>query len=174
MAKSKKDKKGWIVLSRSLLDSAIWNTDEPHNDKSAWIDLLLMVNHEDGQVITRKGEVIKVPRGSTFTSIRKLSERWGWSKGKVLRYIKTLTEAQMVTQVGITSGTLLSLVNYDNFQGRRDTDGYADGYADGNAGGTRTTMNNNEQQRKNKRASAPPSLEDKFAAIERFARKEES
>lgn len=173
MAKSKKDKKGWIVLSRSLLDSAIWNTDEPHNDKSAWIDLLLMVNHEDGQVITRKGEVIKVPRGSTFTSIRNLAERWGWSQGKVLRYIKTLTEAQMITHIGRTNGTLLSLVNYDNFQGRRNTDGSADGSTDGSTNGRRTTMYNNEKQ-KNKRASAPPSLEDKFAAIERFARKEGS
>lgn len=170
MAKSKKNSAGWVVLSRSLLNSNIWKMDEPHNYKSAWIDLILMVNHEDGEIITRKGEVIKVPRGSTFTSIRKLAERWGWSAGKVLRYLETLSEAQMITQTGTHSGTLLSLVNYSNYQGRRNTDGHADGNADGNAGGRRTTMNNNEQQRRTRRGNAPLSTQETIEALERWAK----
>ena len=171
MAKSKKNSAGWVVLSRSLLNSNIWKMDEPHNYKSAWIDLILMVNHEDGEIITRKGEVVKVPRGSTFTSIRKLAERWGWSAGKVLRYLETLTEAQMITQTGTRSGTLLSLVNYSNFQGRRNTDGYTDGNTDGNTGGRRTTMNNNEQQRRTTRARAPVPMDVTMEAVDKWIEK---
>lgn len=170
MAKNKKNSAGWVVLSRSLLNSNIWTTEEPHNSKSAWIDLILMVNHEAGQIITRKGEVVKVPRGSTFTSIRKLAERWHWSTGKVIRYLETLTEAQMITQTSTTSGTLLSLVNYNEFQSPRNTNRNTDKDADGNTDGIRTTMNNNEQQRK-KRASAPLSTQETIEALKKWASK---
>ena len=170
MAKSKKDKAGWIVLSRSLLESSIWTTDEPHNTKSAWIDLLLMVNHEDGEIITRFGKVVKIPRGSTFTSIRKLAERWKWSDTKVRRYLDTLTGAHMIEHSGDQTGTLISLVNYENFQGQRRALDRALDRAVDRAVDRRTTMNNNEQQN-NKRSRAPVSMKDTMKALDEWARK---
>jgi hypothetical protein len=38
---------GWIAIDRKLLDSLIWNDDEPFNKRAAWIDLLMMANYED-------------------------------------------------------------------------------------------------------------------------------
>jgi hypothetical protein len=39
---------GWIKLYRKLWDDEIWDDElEPHNKRSAWIDLLMMANHED-------------------------------------------------------------------------------------------------------------------------------
>ena len=171
MAKSKKDKAGWIVLSRSLLESSIWTKNEPHNYRSAWIDLLLMVNHEDGEIITRQGKVVKIPRGATFTSIHNLAIRWHWSDSKVRRYLDTLTDAQMIKRTGEQTGTLISLINYDNFQGARRADDRAVDRSGDRSLDRRTTMNNNEQQ-KNKRAHArPATMDETVEALKRWAEK---
>lgn len=126
-------KNGWIMLYRDLLDSAIWTSDIPFDERSAWIDLLLIVNHKDGQVFTKQKGCIDVPRGSTLTSIRKLAERWHWSPNRVRRYLDTLRHMKMVevdTQSDTRSGTLLTVVKYDDFQVRPHTHGYTNGYTD--------------------------------------------
>ena len=170
MAKSKKDKAGWVIISRSILESSIWTSSEPFSGRDAWIDLILTVNHEDREIITRSGEVVKIPRGATWTSIRKLMNRWHWSSGKVRRYLGTLTGAQMITLNGTPDGTLLTLVNYSNFQGPRHTERNAERLADGHTGGIRTTMNNNEQQKNNRSGARPVSMADTIAALERYAK----
>lgn len=165
--------KGWIKLSRGLLDSTVWNVQEPFTIRDAWIDLLLSVNFEDKEMVTKHGNVIKIPRGSMFTSIKHLADRWHWSPNKVRRQTKMLKNLGMITMSGTADGTLLTVVKYRDFQDGRRADGTADGTSDGTTDGTRLKKEKNDKERK-KRASAPPSLEDKFAAIERFARKEES
>lgn len=173
MGKSKKGKSGWITLSRDILESDIWNSDEPFNQRSAWIDLIFMVNWEDKTLITRHNTIVKVARGSTFTSIPHLASRWRWSLNRVRRYLKLLSDLEMITYSGTADGTMISLVNYRKYQDAWRADGTANGTANGTADGTRLKEYKEIKERK-KRASAPPSLEDKFAAIERFARKEES
>ena len=159
MAKSKKDTKGWVKISRTILDNFLWTSEKPFDDRSAWIDLILLMNHEDGAFQTKRGEIVKVPRGSHFTSIRKLAERWHWSKSRVDRYIGTLIDAKMVTQSRTQSGTLLNLVNYSNYQGRKDTDRDTDRDTDD----TRTRT----KELKNKRNSMPLSPSEKMEAMRR-------
>lgn len=114
--------KGWVKLDRSILDHSIW-TSEPFSRGQAWIDLILIVNHEDKEIFY-KGKLITVRAGSTITSVRKLSERWGWSHGKTTRFLKALQDADMVrTQNVPPNGTALSLVNYGKFQGQRSANG---------------------------------------------------
>lgn len=169
-----KNDKGWVKISRDLLDSAMWQRETPFEERSAWIDLILMVNHEDGEVFDKKGNVVNVPRGSCYTSIRKLADRWHWSTGKVLRYFDSLKKAKMITQTGTQTGTLVSLVNYDKFQGQRNTGGRADGIAPdrtpGRADGIRT-RNKEIEEEKNTRVGARqhrrnPTMAEKMAAIE--------
>ena len=74
-----KDKHGWVKISRDILNNILWLSEEPFDVRSAWIDLILMVNHEDAEFLTRRGEIVKIPRGSTLTSIRKLSLRYSSS-----------------------------------------------------------------------------------------------
>lgn len=167
MAKSKKDP-GWIMLGRSILDSEIWNSSEPFDYRSAWIDLILMVNYEDKQFITRHNEVIDIKRGSTFTSIQHLCDRWRWSKGKVRRYITLLKKLGMIEFCGSADGTLLTLVNYRKFQDRRHTDGPADGPPDGPADGPRLKEYKERKERK-KRASAPLSTAETIEALKKWA-----
>ena len=158
---------GWVKIYRSLFDDPLW-TKEPFTRGQAWVDLIMMVNHEDGEFINHQGNAVKVPRGSCFTSIQKLADRWHWSPNKVRRYIGTLTDMQMVKQTGEPTGTLLSLVKYDDFQGGRRTGGTTDGRADGRTDGTRTRNNKEIEEGKNARAARPhhKTLAEKLAAIE--------
>ena len=163
---------GWIKLNRSILDSKIWDSNEPFDMRSAWIDLILMANYEDKTLITRHKTVIQVKRGSLFTSVQHLADRWKWSPGRVKRFIKLLKTLEMVTADGLADGTLVTLVNYSKYQDWRRADGLADGLsdgpADGPADGPRLKKEKEYKEGKNARAAHPhhKTLAEKLAAIE--------
>lgn len=173
MVKSKNEN-GWVTISRSILENEIWTTAEPFDYRSAWIDLILAANYKDRTFITRRGETIIVPRGSLFTSIQHLADRWRWSPNKVRRYIRLLVGTGMLTSHGRTDGTLLTLVKYRDFQDQRrtvgTTDGTTDGTADGRTDGTRLNKDNKETK-KTKRASAPLSTQETIEALKKWASK---
>lgn len=106
--------KGWISLHRRLQEHWTWK-DKPFSKGQAWIDLLLMVNHEDKKVPLGK-EIITVKRGSRITSIRKLCERWGWSNTKVVRFLEQLKNDKMITYFSDTKKTVLTIDKYDDYQ----------------------------------------------------------
>lgn len=138
---------GWIKLHRKILESDLWNSKEPFGFREAWIDLLLMVNHADKKILF-DGEPYTVKCGQRITSIRKLAERWHWSKDKVTRYLKTLESEQMITKKRYRNGTLLTIVNYGKYQGGCDTD--KDTYKDTNkdTDKSQTRMNKNDKNDK--------------------------
>ena len=110
---------GYILLYRDIEDCWIWDNDEPYSKGQAWVDLLMLVNHRDAKT-TFNGEIITVERGQRITSSRVLGERWGWSKDKVLRFLRLLESDNMVKIECDSSKTLLTVVNYDKFQTLRD------------------------------------------------------
>ena len=111
--------KGYIVLYRDIREHWIWR--DPERLK-AWIDLIMMVNHEDKKILF-DGSLLKVKRGSTITSIRILAEKWGWSQGKVARFLDVLESEQMITQKRSTKNTAISIENYGFYQGRKNKNG---------------------------------------------------
>lgn len=152
--------KGWIKVYRNLNDSDIWLDSEPFDRRSAWIDILLMVNHEDKKV--RVGsEFVTIKRGQKLTSIRKLAEKWHWSRGKVQRYLKLLMSDNMIIISGTLGGTLLTVVNYGFYQTVRDTKRDTNGTATGHrrdSDGSQTRMIKNIY--KNEKEESPPAEED--------------
>ena len=106
---------GWIRLHRKIQETKLWESDEPYDMKSAWVDLLLMVNYEDQKFILNK-RVITIKRGQTFTSIRKLSQRWHWGVKRTMAYLKLLEDLEMATVKATPEGTLITLVNYSVYQ----------------------------------------------------------
>src|SRR5690606_28334003 len=85
----------------------------------AWIDLLLLANHKDNKVLLGN-EIIHVERGSFITSKRKLMERWGWSNTKIETYLNLLVEQGMLLVKSDTKKTVITIVNYDFYQGDGD------------------------------------------------------
>ena len=118
---------GWISIHRKLQDNPIWASSKPFDDRSAWIDLLLMANHKDCE-IQIGCQMLTVRKGQRFTSIRKLAEKWNWSANRVKRFLDMLSSAGMLYKDSTHGGTLLTIVNYGKFQVCGNTNGYTSEY----------------------------------------------
>lgn len=105
---------GWIKIHRQIQNCLIWD-DKPFNMASAWIDLLLLANHEDKETIFDKKPIL-VKRGQRITSVRELSDRWGWGKDKTLRFLRLLESEKMIVKESDSRRTLLTIVNYGIYQ----------------------------------------------------------
>ncbi len=154
---SKKDR-GWIKLHRQVTNSKIWTSTEEFDRRSAWIDILLSVNHEARTIILRNGQSITIEEGQMFTSLDHLASRWHWSRNRVRRYLGLLSAQCMCTVSGTPSGTVLTVINWDFFQHGRHTNGQANGQAngqtDGQTDGQRTRNNTKNYYNKNEKKNA--------------------
>lgn len=155
--------KGWIRLHRKIQDNWIWNDSEK---LKAWLDILLMVNHEDKKTLVN-GKLVVIHRGERLTSIAKLADRWGWSKQRVRNFLDLLEQDEMCTTNRTTNGTTLKVSNYAEYQdfqtGKKTTDVTSDVTSDWTADVTsdvtQTIINNNtlNNSLKNEReGQAPP------------------
>ena len=111
--------KGWIKLSRNITDHWLWK-DRPFSRGQAWIDLILSANHEEKKVLF-DGKLIVIRRGQQVTSIRKLSDRWGWNKRTTKRFLSMLETDGMLSMECTTRCTTLTIVNYGKYQNRSTT-----------------------------------------------------
>lgn len=105
---------GWIKLHRKLQDCWIWQ-EKPFDKGRAWVDLLLSAMHHDKKMLINN-EIVIISRGSFMTSIVKLSERWGWSRNKVVRYLNLLEKEHMLDTERTPNGTLINIVKYEDYQ----------------------------------------------------------
>lgn len=105
---------GWISIHRKIFDNWLWE-EKPFSKGQAWIDLLLMANSSDRKFLLGN-ELIEVERGSKITSLRKLSERWGWSVKKVNNFLKLLESDGMLVAKRNTKRTAYTIVNYNDYQ----------------------------------------------------------
>lgn len=112
---------GWIKVHRKIQECFLWELPMPFDYRSAWIDLLLLANHEDKELLFN-GEFMIVKAGQRVTSIRKLAERWRWSVNKVTRFLKCIESAKMIERKSDNHKTLITIVNYSIYQNMRDTD----------------------------------------------------
>lgn len=140
--------KGWIKLSRQIQDHWIWR--DPEKLK-AWLDILLLANHETKKVEMRDG-LVSIKRGQFVTSIDKLAERWKWSRNRVYRFLSLLEADGMVQRKANRYRTTITVVNYGKFQDRQNTNGTSNGTpnetTDGTPSGTRTRKIKNEKEYK--------------------------
>lgn len=107
--------KGWIKLHRQLQECPIWYG-ERFSKGQAWVDLLLLANHRDKKILFN-GEMIVIQRGQYLTSTVKLAEKWGWNRKTVSSYLKLLEQDKMIAKVSDNTKTLITIENYEVFQG---------------------------------------------------------
>ena len=167
--------KGWICIHRQLQDCILWTNNQPFDVRSAWIDLLMLANHEDKNILF-DFESIVVKRGQYLTSVRKLGERWSWSKNRVLKYLRLLEKLQMIQRESDSKRTLITIENYDKFQNARDTDEDTgkdtgkdtEGTQEGHGYATNNNDNNenNDNNKNNNRAFVKPTVEEVRAYCE--------
>ncbi len=105
---------GWLKLYRSIQNHWLWE-DKPFSRGQAFIDLLLMANHKDNKILFN-GELIEIKRGSRITSLRQLSDAWGWSTTKVKKFLELLEKENMITVKSDNKKTLVTIENYGVYQ----------------------------------------------------------
>jgi len=103
---------GWIKLHRQLQDHWIWKKPE---QLKAWIDILLMVTHTERTKFI-KGQEVVLKQGEVDASFRYLAKRWGWSIGKVQRFLILLKKCSMIEVKTGTGQNLISVCNYGIYQ----------------------------------------------------------
>lgn len=141
---------GWISIHRKIQENWIWQ-EKPFDKRSAWIDILLMVNHEDRKILLGN-ELVEVKRGSRITSIRQLCDRWGWSNTKVNNFLKLLEEDKMLVVKSDSKKTVLTVVNYNDYQIINDIKNDRRTTEERQTGDTKTTdehTNNNDNNDNN-------------------------
>ena len=111
---------GWQKVYRDITNHWLWE-DKPFSRGQAFIDLLLMVNHQDKKILFN-GDLIEVKRGSKITSLRKLSEEWGWSTKKTKKFLELLEKDNMITVKSDNKKTLITIENYSLYQDSGNTE----------------------------------------------------
>lgn len=118
--------KGYIKVYRDIRDHQIWQ-DEPFSMGAAWIDLIMMANHETKDTMFN-GRKITVKRGSFITSIKKLAILWGWSRHKVSDFLDLLTKEGMISNTRDNRKTVINIVNYGVYQDSSKSRGTSQGH----------------------------------------------
>jgi len=142
--------RGFIKLYRKIEDSTMWlDNEEPFDSRSAWIDLVLMANHKDNSFIMGL-QKINIKRGQKWTSSIKLSNRWGWNRRKVMKYLRLLESEGMIYLEVTNRGLLITIVNYSLYQdfskGERTTKGTAEGTTGAHQKVQQMHTNNNDKE----------------------------
>lgn len=112
---------GWISLHRKILDSDLWKC-EPFSRGQAWVDLLLLANHEDS-FFFKRGVKIDVKRGQLARSEVELADRWKWSRTKVRKFLNDIEKEQQIEQQKTNITQLVTIKNYDYYQKKEQQDG---------------------------------------------------
>lgn len=109
--------KGWISVHRKIQSHWVWDSSEPFDKRSAWIDILLLVNHKKNKFLLGN-ELVEVDKGEKITSERKLAKRWHWSRTKVRNFLELLKKDEMIEfERKPHKRTRLKVLNYGDYQG---------------------------------------------------------
>lgn len=86
------------------------------SEREAFLWLISEASWKDRTV--RAGRVvIDLRRGQLCASLRFMAEAWGWSKSRVDRFLKRLEKRDMIGTVGGTVQLVITICNYDEYQG---------------------------------------------------------
>ena len=105
---------GWIKLHRKITENPLYFS-EPFNRSMAWIDMILIANHSDNYFFKR-GIRVDVKTGEIGYDLDTLGKRWQWSRGKVERFMQMLENDNQIVRQKTNVTTLISIVNYKEYQ----------------------------------------------------------
>lgn len=105
----------YIKLYRKVMENAIF-LELPYDRWHAF-EFLLLKARRFPTVIILKGKPIRLEVGQLICGEEKLAVKWGWSRGKVKRYLDMLENLGMIKKNGTPYGTLITVENYTKYQG---------------------------------------------------------
>lgn len=104
---------GWVKAPRDITDSWIWNDGVKFCKFKAFMDLMYSANYKEQETVIN-GEIKKIMPGSFLTSVLKLSQRWGWDRKRVSRFLKMLSDSGYIACERLGGGTMITVKKLDN------------------------------------------------------------
>jgi hypothetical protein len=154
----------YVLIARGLLSHPRFKPAGAFTNAEAWLWMINAAAFKPHSVVVMTGRqrrTIELQRGQLSYSVRFLAKAWGWSPGRVQRFLDDLqTDTSIDTQTD-TGQTVITLCNYLAYQGATDTRDTQTG----TRSGEQTDTNKKQGIRTNdiKRSRAAASDED-FAA----------
>lgn len=108
-------REGYIKLYRSLLENPLYNI-KPYSKGQAWITILLLTNHSASFINVKNGTLVKVERGQCGYSEKALADLFGWSRGKLRRFLEQLKKEKMIQQKIVENHSIITVLNYKHCQ----------------------------------------------------------
>ncbi len=106
---------GYIKLYRDLADTDLWLKKKPFDPGKAWVDLLMAAAWRESEFFVR-GAKVQLQRGDVGMSMLTMGKRWGWSRGRVDRFLNDLETRQQIVQKRGQLTTVVSICNYSKYQ----------------------------------------------------------
>lgn len=113
---------GFIKLHRGWRDCEVFK-DEPCSQREAWVWLLENAAWKPCQRRDAQKVLVQVNRGQYHTSIRTLATAWQWSRGRVERFLNDLKTSHMISHETGHGGLLITICNYEEYQGGGPSEG---------------------------------------------------
>lgn len=80
----------WFPVFRKIFKHRLWTDCGEVTGLMAWLWIIGKANHHDSIMLFR-GDPIRIYRGQLATTFKSLAESWNWSRGRVARFLATLT-----------------------------------------------------------------------------------
>jgi hypothetical protein len=142
--------KGWVKLWREQFTHEVSDR-KPWCDGYAWSYLYSQANYKPG-IANFRNQYIPVERGQFVTSVLKLHEIFGWSRQRTIAYIISLATRQMLTYRTTNRFIVITICNYEKYQGTDDENETTDGTTDGTTDEQQTYTIKEVKEVKNKKA----------------------
>jgi hypothetical protein len=104
---------GWIKVYREIENH--WISKDLRR-LGWWIYLLYKASYEDNKVLVGS-RLIELKRGQLIISLSALEKRFEASRPTVLKFLELLEQEKMVTRCVYQKVTILTICNYDDYQG---------------------------------------------------------
>lgn len=122
---------GWIKLHRKIKDSDLYPKNREFTKYEAWLDLLMIANHNDKNVVVGN-DVMFCKRGQSVRSIESYQKQWNWTRQQVRCFFDLLVRLEMITKETTSKTTILTICNYDTYQGEQPTENQQNENSDNN------------------------------------------
>lgn len=119
-------RRGYVKIDREFFEGDfLWDEPRKFSAAEAWIDLLQSAAWKDHERLVSQ-TLVSLRRGDVLASERYLEERWGWSRGKVRRFLELLERVQRVTinrdHEAAHLGAIITVCGYDDYEGGDTSD----------------------------------------------------
>lgn len=121
----------YIKLSRKAFKNFLWKERRPYSRFEAWLDLIRRASFSDETTDLIKGKVITRIKGQVTGSIRFFMEAWSWGKSRVCDFFELLRSQNMISIDRANGISVISLLNYEKYNGSRTARGQQSGHVNG-------------------------------------------